>query len=240
MGRCGQVSAHMENTTLADFQTFDCPDCSKSFDTSRGLSVHHTKMHDGSVGGKVTLECEVCGDEFEKWESHVRREKGEGKHCSKECLAKAQKTGETRKCKVCGDEFYRPDCHLNRGRGGEQEGSFCSPECAIEWRVSTGALRGENHPMWKGGHSLVGRAKTQLSNQSWPNIAADYREQAPSVCEMCGETPDRELDVHHIIPVASGGTNGDWNLMALCRSCHRTVEVRTKEFTEPHLLKFVE
>lgn len=240
MGGCRQVSARMEHTTLSDFQRFDCPDCSRSFDTSRGLSVHHTKKHDGSVGEQVVLECEVCGGTFQKWKSHLRREKGEGRYCSDECRAEGLRTGETKQCEVCGEEFYRPNCHLTRDRGGEHQGSFCSPECAVEWRVSTGALRGENHPMWKGGHSLVGRVKTQLSDRSWPSIAADHRGQVSGKCEMCGEVPDRELDVHHIIPVATGGTNEDWNLMALCRSCHRTVEVQTKEFTEPHLLKFAE
>ena len=36
-------------------------------------------------------------------------------------------------------------------------------------------------------------------------------------------TPAEE--VHHILPLASGGTNDEGNLMALCKSCHSSITI---------------
>ena len=36
-------------------------------------------------------------------------------------------------------------------------------------------------------------------------------------------TPAEE--VHHILPLASGGTNDEGNLMALCKSCHSRITI---------------
>lgn len=42
-----------------------------------------------------------------------------------------------------------------------------------------------------------------------------------SECEMCGST-DR-LELHHIKPIALGGTNRPENLQTLCHDCHMAV-----------------
>jgi 5-methylcytosine-specific restriction endonuclease McrA len=39
------------------------------------------------------------------------------------------------------------------------------------------------------------------------------------ICARCGET--KNLEVHHIIALKSGGTNEAKNLITLCHSCHR-------------------
>ena len=33
-------------------------------------------------------------------------------------------------------------------------------------------------------------------------------------------------EVHHIVPLAEGGTHDEDNLMALCKSCHSRITVR--------------
>jgi predicted restriction endonuclease len=38
-------------------------------------------------------------------------------------------------------------------------------------------------------------------------------------CEICGSI-DNEIELHHIKPVARGGTNKKDNLLWLCHSCH--------------------
>lgn len=227
----------MKQSTLDDFETSGaetCDDCGREF---KNLSVHHGMTDCGPQSHKRQLTCEVCGTEYERYQCHIGRGKGEGKYCSQECQAKGQQTGEERTCKWCGGEFYRPDCHINRDRGTKHHGDFCSVDCAIEWRQDVGYFAGDNHPMWKGGHSVVGRVRSTLAHTSWPDVADEYRSKV-NCCEMCGVDGERALDVHHIVPIASGGLHGDWNLLALCRSCHRTVEVKTKQFTEPHLLKY--
>ena len=37
-------------------------------------------------------------------------------------------------------------------------------------------------------------------------------------CTQCGATSD--LEVHHIVPRAEGGTNDPDNLVTLCANCH--------------------
>ena len=49
---------------------------------------------------------------------------------------------------------------------------------------------------------------------------------------MCGthHTEDMvALDVHHIVPILSGGTNAGWNLISLCSECHKTAEEHTRD-----------
>ena len=49
-------------------------------------------------------------------------------------------------------------------------------------------------------------------------------------CEMCkrdGRYTDA-TEVHHILPLADGGTNDIDNLMALCKSCHSRITMTTE------------
>ena len=58
----------------------------------------------------------------------------------------------------------------------------------------------------------------------WRRIRYEYIKNHP-LCEECKRkgklTPTEE--VHHIIPLAKGGTHDDENLMALCKSCHSSI-----------------
>jgi hypothetical protein len=227
----------MRQSTLDEYQStgVECEDCGETFEN---IKVHHGMTKCGPTKFKETLTCEFCGGEFEKYESKLKR-KGRGTYCSEECHNQAQKTGEERQCKQCGEGFYRPDCHLNRERGGKNHGCFCSPECHIEWRVDTGEFRGSNHPVYKGGGRLTSIVRTLLSEQPWTTVRSEYRSDIVE-CESCGCQTDRELDVHHVIPVASGGTNNDALLMALCRSCHFKADRFIEKYTEPHLVKYAQ
>ncbi|MBX6752743.1 MAG: HNH endonuclease [Thermorudis peleae] len=42
--------------------------------------------------------------------------------------------------------------------------------------------------------------------------------QAQPRCRFCGAPA---TEVHHIVPLARGGTNEPWNLAPVCRECHR-------------------
>ena len=61
---------------------------------------------------------------------------------------------------------------------------------------------------------------------AWRRIRRIYI-QAHPLCEQCMSegrlTPAEE--VHHILPLASGGTNDEGNLMALCMSCHSKITI---------------
>jgi len=66
----------------------------------------------------------------------------------------------------------------------------------------------------------------QRYGRAWRRIRARYI-QAHPLCEQCQSegrlTPTQE--VHHILPLADGGTHDAGNLMALCKSCHSSITI---------------
>lgn len=176
-------------------------------------------------GGGVTLECEECGSKYKR----IRALADTSRFCSRACKQSDWADEPvTRECHVCGESVTRKPIDFK----GER--CFCSKECFSSWQ--SGIKRGSGNPAWKGGKGLVDATRSALGKQSWNRIAKQKRESVSHECEKCGETPSaRKLDVHHIIPVATGGTNESWNLMALCSSCHKTVEHFTDEYTESHI-----
>jgi 5-methylcytosine-specific restriction endonuclease McrA len=49
-------------------------------------------------------------------------------------------------------------------------------------------------------------------------------EERNGACEVCGFSCEFCLQVHHIMPIAKGGTNDKSNLALLCANCHAAVE----------------
>ena len=43
----------------------------------------------------------------------------------------------------------------------------------------------------------------------------------PKICGCCG--CEKELQLHHIIPISKGGNDEYYNLLYLCRKCHRLI-----------------
>jgi len=95
-------------------------------------------------------------------------------------------------------------------------------------------VTGQDNPNWRGGKSIYDAVKKQLNPESWKRTRKRIRERAGHECEHCGGESgrDRDLDVHHIVPLMAGGTNEDWNLIALCESCHREVEAYTRDLAD--------
>jgi len=192
------------------------------------------ESHPQYISEKPIIECEQCGDEFEVQPARKHR-----KYCSKKChnlsLAEEEqgqashfwKGGkETSECEYCGDTIRRHPSQM-------RERSFCDRECFSLWRSEN--WNGRDHHNWRGGKSVYDAVKKLLTSQSWNSVAGQYREHVDGCCEMCGDSVDEasggdQLDVHHIIPIMAGGTNGIWNLMALCRSCHVKVEAYTRDY----------
>lgn len=64
-------------------------------------------------------------------------------------------------------------------------------------------------------------------NGAWPRIRKAFIAAHP-LCEVCqreGRVTAAE-EVHHIVPLAQGGTHEDANLMALCKECHSRITAR--------------
>lgn len=125
----------------------DCPTCGESFDSSRGLRVHHSSVHGKRLPNR---ECARCGTEF--YSEH------EKKYCSDDCRGNAvsfegknnpnyRGGKETTACEICGDTFeYWPS---------EKPGLYCG-RCVQEkqWRHERD-IRGEQNPRWSGGKQTV-------------------------------------------------------------------------------------
>jgi hypothetical protein len=65
----------------------------------------------------------------------------------------------------------------------------------------------------------------------WERAREAVLEREGYECRFCGIGDEKHrqehtngLDVHHIIPRRDGGGNSQRNLVALCRSCHKTME----------------
>lgn len=178
---------------------------------------------------KVTLTCEWCGSEYEKNPSAAKI----SRFCSRSCLGKhTQENREypdrvTLTCKQCGSEYEKPPSEALKS-------TFCCAGCQHEWRSKN--RRGPNHPQWTGGVTIH-RSVTHQLPRPWGSTRRDFLENHDGGCELCEcEIPIRK-NVHHIIPVLSGGVNAPELLMLLCPSCHQIVESYTKGFTERHLVE---
>ncbi len=60
--------------------------------------------------------------------------------------------------------------------------------------------------------------------KQWKRIRYKYVQEHP-FCEECMKHGELVLteQVHHIVPLAEGGTNDESNLMSLCKSCHSRI-----------------
>ena len=64
-------------------------------------------------------------------------------------------------------------------------------------------------------------------NGAWPRIRKAFIAAHP-LCEVC-QSEGRvtaAAEVHHIVPLAQGGTHAEDNLMALCKECHSRITAR--------------
>jgi len=86
--------------------------------------------------------------------------------------------------------------------------------------------RGENSPNWRGGYSR------KLYPDNWHEIANYIRERDFHICQYpgCREAEgNRQLPVHHILPLGEGGGNSEYNLITLCSRHHGWADAHPNE-----------
>lgn len=180
--------------------------------------------------GKVTIECDWCGDEFEVYPYRA----DDARFCSTECDGKFKEgiTGEehprwkggppAHTCQNCGDTFERYD---TVGRDCE----YCSKECYRE--ASEEIFADDGNPAWRGGYRTY-------YGPNWDEQREKALKRDDYTCQDCeqhADDMDRSPDVHHKKRLGwfkEEYDDPEWwekanaldNLVTLCESCHMKVE----------------
>jgi 5-methylcytosine-specific restriction endonuclease McrA/predicted nucleic acid-binding Zn ribbon protein len=168
--------------------------------------------------------CPVCAREF--WPVKNGRTRMWAKYCSRACYhvkmhARFALIPVT--CQQCARTFRRTKAAVRR-----VQHVFCNVACARKF------MRGENHPLWRGGHD-------PNRGPAWRSLAASIRKRDDHTCRRCGRTQaenGQRLDVDHIVPwrLFPGQpeyANAPSNLVSLCKRCHR---IKTAKFERAYLV----
>ena len=230
--------------TIVEYESrlgeYPCPydGCSKAFDTKAVMKRHHARVHGESIAGDL-VECDWCAEEIRRKPAAIKA--AERNFCrDRDCEQRWRQerySGEDNpkykkvktECHYCGATIHRAPYRIE-----SQDNVFCREEnCSAKWRQT---LTGQNSPMWKGGKNIYDALKRQLPTP-WYTARREARERDDNECQMCGSNESiraKKMSVHHLVPVLSGGTHGAWNLISLCRRCHKKAEWYTKDlFSTP-------
>jgi len=208
-----------------------CPSCDEVFKTYKGMKTHHYHKHGESISGEL-VDCSNCGDSIRRRRNVV--ESQDLFFCDSDCVSAYNKTlakeehgswrggKELLKCDMCESEFKR-----KQSEASYYNKSFCNNDCYYKWKRENPPI-GEDNPAWNGGH-----ADDYGSN--WREMRKKALKIDEYSCSVCGcsreehyNNYDRDLDVHHKIPIAEFDKPEDANylinLTTTCRSCHGKID----------------
>ena len=64
----------------------------------------------------------------------------------------------------------------------------------------------------------MSRNHAAMNARHWERVRRGVFESKGRRCSKCGKAG--RLEVHHVVPMAAGGTNDLSNLIVFCRGCH--------------------
>lgn len=160
--------------------------------------------------------CLSCGSTFyPRW---VQINAGAGKYCSQKCNGAA-----------------------HSGENSPSFGYRLTQEQRQKWRETRDKneswLYGEKNPRWRGGPEASmrrfvesGKARVNCQNrrarkrENGGKLSADLKDRLFKLqrgkCACCGKPLGDRYHLDHIIPIALGGPNEDWNIQLLKASCN--------------------
>jgi hypothetical protein len=196
---------------------------------------------------RVQKVCEVCHKIFYVTPKYA--EKGYGRFCSQECMAKAFSKKKRRVCLECKTEFWVSPSKIKDGYG-----KFCSQECVYKWMSKN--MNGEKSPSWKGGATSIKRRIRGTSKYFDWRLKVFERDNF--TCQRCGKRGSY-LHAHHKKPfgqildelkekyplldlyyVAMTTNNELWDInngITLCEKCHKEVHKEIENKKEQLLLE---
>jgi len=236
-----------------------CPKCDREFESYKGYTNHFKAKHEGhplvSLVGENRL-AELYDSSSEKAISEAlgvsrravknalleadisRRGQSEAESFKNKHRSEKDRREQTRAAREKVKEKYGDGGYLEEWiRENPAEHEKIAREAAslgTEARDQNGMLgvTGQDHPNWRGGKSVYDAVKRQLPGPSWNTVRDRHLDDR---CANCGESD--ELELHHIVPILSGGTNEGWNLLTLCQSCHYRAEWVVRDLLDPVLLE---
>lgn len=240
----------MQQYTLNEFQSiappdeWECPSCSEYTDTLyRAIAQHHRYCEDDDIHFLAAYFGKRLKRAYERGRS--RNELADLVGVDGNTMNDAlDDLGVTWRTATEAAAAWRQDMDEETREAVLYGGQEKAAEKLAEWREEnpdhhkSNAVEnlpevtfGPDHHSWRGGDGLRDMLTKIYGDEPWrtgtrPRMREEYSYQ----CYMCGDehAPDNVLTVHHIVPVLSGGTNHDDNLMALCRSCHLKAEYYTR------------
>lgn len=192
--------------------------------------------HRASVCMLRSATCSCCRKVFLQGASQLRS------YCSHRCMYSARKAT-PKNCVNC-KCLFTPIKLMATGKFiSHNSGKTCSALCQNEWirnnperkRKISEAFRGDKHPQWEGGKSLLNNISSRGANWQKQREAARARDRYQ--CVDCGISEDdcrakygRALDVDHVVPFHNFSdykkANRLTNLQSRCASCHRIAEAK--------------
>lgn len=137
-----------ESDSVVKTPSATCPVCQKELSNIQGMSIHHSRVHDGFV--YKTKECDECGGTIAKRLSNFN-EQSERNFCSQDCRSEwmsEKYSGEdhprwdggmvTVKCEICSNMIDRRQSYVEK-----YDKITCSMECRGELLSQT--TNGENN-----------------------------------------------------------------------------------------------
>lgn len=225
--------------------TDNCPECGDSFNSKKGMRIHYSLTHGGSLKTREVT-CDRCGEKTERRKTVIDNNKEV--FCSKECR---YNTKTVLRCEECGDKFkvYKKkannrnhcsiECRNNSYRNGElfncsecgtevyrpdsqaknYDKKFCSHKCQTDY------LSGEQHYKYK-------ENKLDYTySGGWKKARKKRLERDNYECQECGS--EENLHIHHIKPYITFDdkfkANEQKNLITLCSTCHLKYEKGSKK-----------
>jgi len=206
-------------------ESYECPTCGLSCETSRSMKAHHTRQHGEGITDDYAAKPWQDPDTLNRLyhgEGMTQAEIAARFNVTRPCIGKwlrkhdietydpnapGERVGLT--CEWCGDDFETHPC--------EADAKYCSASCRST-AVST--------EMWESRERPDEPAQLYYG-PNWEDRRDAVRKRDGHQCRACGRPEsemDRELQVHHIRPFRTfedrERANRMNNLVALCVACH--------------------